>query len=328
MAEDMKKMAETVALQQAQIADFINVIKAMPGIQNPVAVNVQPAIVVPAVVRAEKVQRLAMSMRKSNHIKIFKFDSDIQIFIKKFGEELNTLKQMVGIDNDLTKDEYVPIFRASLDFAVLERVEQVFKKDAQNVKKWEDITIADLHKLMKDEFGAKHTDVASVLQQFGPSRLIKSSDKSVQDFYYEWSQNIPEVMKPNTEQEFKDFADLIHRAMYYISLDDTYLQQALTDLKTPKPDLKAYFDKTIAAESRRKCFQDIATSSSSLDSKGGSQSLNGMRLISIKRRKLSQILSQMLLGVLSLKKRRKSKIKIQIISQIKNQMKPNQMKPN
>ena len=53
----------------------------------------------------------------------------------------------------------------------------------------------------------------------------------------------------------------------------------LTDLKTLNPNLKAYFDETIAAESRRKCFQDIATSSSSLDSKGGSQSLNGMRLI-------------------------------------------------
>ena len=121
---------------------------------------------------------------------------------------------------------------------------------------------------MKDEFGAKHTDVANVLKQFGPSRLTKSPDKSVQDFYFEWSQAIPEIMKPSTEQEHKDFADLIHRAMYYISLNDTYLQQALSDLKTPNPTLKSYFDETIAAESRRKCFQDIATSSSSLDSKG------------------------------------------------------------
>ena len=132
---------------------------------------------------------------------------------------------------------------------------------------------------MKDEFGAKHRDVANVLKQFGPSRLTKSPDKSVQDFYFEWSQAIPEIMKPSTEQEHKDFADLIHRAMYYISLNDTYLQQALSDLKTPNPTLKSYFDETIAAESRRKCFQDIATTSSSLDSKGGLQSLNGMHLI-------------------------------------------------
>ena len=133
---------------------------------------------------------------------------------------------MVGINDDLNK-EYVPIFRASLDFSVIERVEQVFKKDPVNLKTWDTIEISDLHKLMKEEFGAKHTDVANVLKQFGPSRLIKSSDKPVQDFYYEWSQSIPEIMKPTTDQERKDFVDLIHRSMYYISLDDTFLQQAL-----------------------------------------------------------------------------------------------------
>ncbi|CAL4061377.1 unnamed protein product, partial [Meganyctiphanes norvegica] len=92
---------------------------------------------------------------------------------------------------------------------------------------------------------------------------------SVQDFYYEWCQNIPEIMKPNTDQEYKNFADLVHRAMFYISLNDTHLQTALSDLKTPNPTIKTYFDETVMAESRRKCFQDIATSSSNLDSKGG-----------------------------------------------------------
>ena len=279
--ELLATMAQKSNEQQAQITSLIDVIKLMPRLAQPVAVTVNQAAVDPAVVRAEKVQRLSMNMRKSNRIKIFKAsnDSDIRMFIKKFGEEIKSLKQMVGIADALSKEEYVPIFRASLDFTVIERVEQVFKKDVQNVKTWENIAIVDLHKLMKDEFGVKHTDVANVLKQFGPSRLTKSSDKSVQDFYFEWSQAIPEIMKPSSEQELKDFADLIHRAMYYISLNDTYLQQALSDLKTPNPTLKTYFDETIAAESRRKCFQDIATTSSSLDSKGGSQSLNGMRLI-------------------------------------------------
>ena len=105
-------------------------------------------------------------MRKSNRIKVFKAnnDSDIRKFIKKFGEELKSLKPMVGIDDALTKEEYVPIFRASLDFDVLERVEQVFDKDAGNIKTWENIAIDDLHKLMVAEFGVKHTDVANVLK--------------------------------------------------------------------------------------------------------------------------------------------------------------------
>ena len=92
MSEDMKQMAETAKLQQQQIAALIEAINIMPGVQNPVAVTVQPAVVDPALIRAEKVQRLAMSMRKSNRIKVFKAsgDSDIQIFLKRFGEELIT----------------------------------------------------------------------------------------------------------------------------------------------------------------------------------------------------------------------------------------------
>ena len=131
MAEEyMKQLVETVALQQGQINNLIETIKLMPGVQNPVAVTVEPAVIAPDVIRAEKVQRLALNMRKSNRIKIFKAnnDSDIKLFIKKFDEELKSLKLMVGIVDDLTKEEYVPIFRASLDFTVIERVEQILKK--------------------------------------------------------------------------------------------------------------------------------------------------------------------------------------------------------
>ena len=76
-------------------------------------------------------------------------------------------------------------------------------------------------------------------------------------------------MKPTNNAEYKNFADLVHRAMFYISLNDKFLQQALSDLKEPNPTLKTYLDEAIAAESRRKCFNDIAVSSSTLDSSGG-----------------------------------------------------------
>ena len=69
MAEEyMKQLVETVALQQGQISNLIETIKLMPGVQNPVAVTVEPAVVAPDVVRAEKVQRLSLNMRKSNRI--------------------------------------------------------------------------------------------------------------------------------------------------------------------------------------------------------------------------------------------------------------------
>ncbi|CAL4149839.1 unnamed protein product, partial [Meganyctiphanes norvegica] len=83
-----------IAQQQSQIAGLIDAIKIMPGVQNPVAVTVQPAAVDPMIARADKVQRLSMSMRKTNRIKDFKAsnDSDIRMFIKKFEGELETLK--------------------------------------------------------------------------------------------------------------------------------------------------------------------------------------------------------------------------------------------
>ena len=212
--------------QQNQITSLIEAIMVMPGVNAPVAVTVQPAQIAAEVVRADKVQRLAMCMRKSNRIKVFRHsnESDIRKYIKKFDEELKSLKSVVGITDALTQAEYVPLFRATLDFSVLERVEQVFVKDSGNVKTSENIFIKDLHELMVSEFGVKYTDVANVLQQFGLSRLLKLADKSVSEFYFEWFQNIPEIMKPTSNDDYKAFVDLIHCAMYYISLDDTFLQ--------------------------------------------------------------------------------------------------------
>ena len=76
MEDFMKQMVESMARKDEQIASLIESIKSMPGVQNPVAVNVQPAVLDPVVVRAEKDQRLAMNMRKSNRIKISKASSD------------------------------------------------------------------------------------------------------------------------------------------------------------------------------------------------------------------------------------------------------------
>ena len=266
MSEEVKSLVATVQQQQEQIVSLLNTIKAMPWVSNPVAVNVVPAQPAAAEIRAEKIQRLAVCMRKSNRVKPFKFDSDILVFLKRFQEELISLKSITGIDFQLSKEEYIPIFRASLDFAVLDRLEQRFKRDDQNIITWDAVTINDLHKVMKEEFGQKQTDVAEVLGQFGQSRLVKSPDKSVKDHFFEWESAIPEIMKPTNDQERKDFVDLVHRSMYYISLEDTYLQKALSDLKVAKPSLQAYFEEAVAAESRRKCYNDINSSSSKLES--------------------------------------------------------------
>ena len=60
MAEEVKQLVQTVA-------NLVETIKGMPGVQGPIAVNVQPPQPPSAAdVRAEKVQSLAVCMRKSN----------------------------------------------------------------------------------------------------------------------------------------------------------------------------------------------------------------------------------------------------------------------
>ena len=259
IAEQQNKMAE----QQNQIAALLQTLKDPP----PVTVDLRQPVVADAVLRAEKVQKINFNLHKSSRLKPFKVsaDSDIKLFLKKFDEELKTMKVMVGLNEVLTKEEFVPIFRSCLDFPIVERVSQVLLKMA---KTWENITIPELRQLMLEEFGSKQTDVANVLKQFGPQRLVKSPDESVAEHYFKWHQNIPEVMKPTDEDGRKEFVDLIHRSMFYISLEDEFLQKALSDLKEPNPDIKKYFDEACNAESRRQSFQDISKSSTSIESKG------------------------------------------------------------
>ena len=82
--EYMKQLMDTVvqqrdqmAAQQNQISDLVNALQAMPGVRNPVEVQVQPAPIAANVIRTEKVQKLSLNLRKSNRIKRYKADTDI-----------------------------------------------------------------------------------------------------------------------------------------------------------------------------------------------------------------------------------------------------------
>ena len=220
-----------------------------------------------AEIKADKLQKINFNIRKSNRLKPYKVstDCDVKLFIKRFDEELVNMKSMVGLAEDLTDREYVPIFRVCLDFAVTERVNQALK--TMN-KTWENVTKADLLKLMREEFGSRQTDVAEVLKMFGTKRLVKKPDEKVGEFFFKFEQNIPETMNPSDEAGRIEFVDLIKRAMFFISLEDEYIMKALTDLKDPNPNLMKYLEEACAAESRRQSYQEITKSSTSVENSG------------------------------------------------------------
>ena len=82
MKLQQEQAAEKDLQHRKEMADLIKSIKDVQAA--PPTVNVQPAPVDQDAVRADKVQRLAMSMRKSNRVKLFKAsgDLDINIFSK------------------------------------------------------------------------------------------------------------------------------------------------------------------------------------------------------------------------------------------------------
>ena len=148
MGDNAELLAQLVAnsqRQDARIAALLEQLKQPP----PVQVQYIPAAPNDAEVRAENLQKINLNIRKSNRLKPFKVsnDSDIKLFLKKFDEELQNMKVMVGLNENLTKEEYVPIFRACLDFPIVERVGQVLTSKG---KTWDNIPIDDLIVIMTD----------------------------------------------------------------------------------------------------------------------------------------------------------------------------------
>merc|ERR1712240_839634 len=161
--------------------------------------------------------------------------------------------------------EYVPLFRSCLELVVVERVNQVLLSKG---KTWDNVSIEELKTYMKSEFGSRQTDVANVLKMWGPSRLTKRKDETAADHYFRFKQGFPECLKPQTDAEKDKYIDLMNRSMYFISLNDDYLQKELSDLKTADPTEKDFFDEVVSAEARLNMYNDISKTTVSAEGSG------------------------------------------------------------
>ena len=109
-------MATESNKQKQQMSELLAAMQRIPNLGGQIRAVVQPVQPEVAVVRAEKIQCLTVGLRKSNKIKDFRdtVDANIKDWIKKFDFEITALKRMVGINDDLTRDEYIPLLRDKL----------------------------------------------------------------------------------------------------------------------------------------------------------------------------------------------------------------------
>merc|ERR1711917_6732 len=66
-----------------------------------------------------------------------------------------------------------------------------------------------------------------------------------------------ECLKPKTPVEKERYIELMNRSMYYISVNDDYLQKELSKLKLTDPTEKDYYNEVCAAEARLNTYNDI-----------------------------------------------------------------------
>ena len=133
MDEELKQLFTDMVVenreQKKQISSLLEAMGNIPNLGAPLNVRVQAPALDPVVARSDKIQRMALGLRKSHRVKDFKYakDSNIREYIKCFDAEISSLKTMVGINDELNRNEYVQLFRDKMEYYVLKRIEQAFK---------------------------------------------------------------------------------------------------------------------------------------------------------------------------------------------------------
>ena len=166
-------MTTAAAKMQEENLKLITALNERPAVPAGGAAGV-PAVpaVDPAVVRGEKMAKLNFALRKSVKIKDFKEAQDVSIrdWIKRFDQEIQAVKKMSGINDNLTRDEMIDCMKDKLDYAVIKRLDTAFRAKDDPLT-WDRVTVAELKAVLIEEYGTKETDVSSVLIQFGPNRF-------------------------------------------------------------------------------------------------------------------------------------------------------------
>ena len=102
----------------------------------------------------------------------------------KFDQEICTLKRYSGIPEDLTRAEWVELFKDKLDHQVVKRLNTAFAAKSPDPWTWNEVTQEQLIDIMKQEYGKKTTEVSEVLLQFGPDRMKKPPEMSIAKFLH------------------------------------------------------------------------------------------------------------------------------------------------
>lgn len=219
-----------------------------------------------------------LQMRKSQRVKLFSeknftgnksSDQKPSDWLKRCEEELNQQRDMANVGAPLSREEWMPCFMDKIDFETRERLETAMANQQPAAYTWAAVAIQDIKDLLCAEFGVMESKVNEVFIQFGPNRYKKPAEMGEATFYHKWAAQLPACMMPSSDEEYKELADLIKRSLFYLNLDNAYLQEELCKIKEYKQKLPRFLEEAVKAEAHRKVFVEIGTTGAALDTTQG-----------------------------------------------------------
>ena len=188
-----------------------------------------------------------------------------QDWLKRFEEELDQQRVMCNVVAPLTRDEWIPCFKDKLEFETRERLDTAMANKKPAPYTWAAVSVAEIKQLLVAEFGKIESKVSEVIFQFGPNRYKKPADMGVATYYHKWVAQLPACMMPSNEEEYKEFNDLVKRSLFYLNLDDKFLQEELCKLKEDDQKLSRFLEEAVKAEAHKKAFVEIGNTGAQLD---------------------------------------------------------------
>ena len=223
-------------------------------------------------IRKDKMLNLYQNLQKCSDIKSYKHSLQLNVgdWLKMIDSRMVILATAVDLKmTDIKDAEYVNLIKSKLDFAVVQELDLKFAANTPHPYQWGTITKENLCKLLIDQFGQSEPEVASLLKCFGAHRYKKTPNVDVRNHYCHWWEQIPLCLKPKDAAGREKFVDLVHRTLFYFSLDDHGLQKKLSDIPEAEQTLLKFYETAILAESQRSHYREANEKGGILDASSG-----------------------------------------------------------
>ena len=165
------------------------------------------------------------------------------------------------VDQPLTSHEFGKLVRYKLSFSAEQEITQALEATG---KTWDDATVDQIRTAMKQLYQKREPQMSSLLKLFSADR-VKKGDLSCTNFFAKFKESLPTYLVCKTNDEYKNFYDLVMRAAYYMGVDDDGLQKELSKIPEKEQSLQKFYEESCAAESRAKHYKDTQSRGYALD---------------------------------------------------------------